>query len=516
VSATASSALQSGSWAPGGAGAFDVWFSDPGGEAATFVHWALEYVAPLNQWINELTGDKAQIAAFANTWNGVATDLDGFEAEMRASANRINDLEGRLARALRKRHDEVSEVLTHATEWSTATASAVELASTIVQAVHDAVVGALSQLSGLIVTLFVPSLDPFDKIYKLRQLTNRAQGFIDVIGQLIERMIDAFERLVALLNSLVPLIQDGLLYLRETLGVLLRDLSPALGLLPGLIGGAYADLLAGDPRVTELDPGDLTDDVQHTAWENANAVTEFDSLSDLITGNGYVDLMGKQDRSVINISQVVDANNDTHWVVALPSTQDWGLIKKLFGSDFADTLKDYPPTNDLDSNIALMLMQNPHLATQYQRAVLQAMSDAGVPAGGDVVYTGFSQGGIMAATLATTPSPYNVVGVVTNGSPIGGFDIPSTIPVVSFEHFGDPVPLLDGQPIDTKALDSPNRHVIVLPTPGNNFSPDNTHSNPNYIDSVKDWEASDGPSTVGIPDFFSGSVVDNQQHTWGE
>jgi hypothetical protein len=513
---SAATALQNGSWAPGGAGAFDVWFSDPGGEVAHVVQWALEYVAPLNQWINDLTGDKAKVGEFARTWHGVASDLDGFEDELLASANRISELEGRLARALRKRHDEIRDVLTQASEWSTATADAVELAYSIVQSVHDAVVGALSQLSGLIVTVLVPSLDPFDKINKLRQLANRARGFIEIIGELIEHMIDAFERLVALLQSLMPLIEEGLLYLRETLGVLLKGISPAFGLVPGLLGGAASDLLAGDPRVTELDPGDLTGK-QYDAWVEANAVTEINSLTDLINGNGLVDLMGKEDRSVVDIMEVVGPDNKTHWVVALPSTQDWGLIKKLFGSDFADTLKDYPATNDLDSNIALMLMQNPHLATQYQRAVMQAMSDAGVPPGGDVVYTGFSQGGIMAATLASAEnSPYHVVGVVTNGSPIGGFDIPSTIPVVSFEHFGDPVPLLDGEPIDTKALFSPNRHVVVLPTPGLNFDPNNTHNNENYANSVAAWEHSDGPSQLDLPDFYSGTVVSNQQHTWGE
>jgi hypothetical protein len=533
VSASAVCApLRSGSWSGGGVGAFQVGFADPGGQVTSFVHWALEYVAPLNEWVNQLAGNKAQVAQFASTWRGVATSLDACEDSLRTSAAEIAELDGRTGRALRKRHDEIRAVCRDASEWSTATATALELASSIVQAVHDAVVGALARLAGLVTTLFGFTLNPFDKIDQLRQLCNRAYDFIEAVAHLIQQMFDALGRLVALLQSLVPLIVEGLDYLREQLSAMLQRNAiavglvlggPVGGLVGGLLGGAGSDMLASAPRVTELNPNDLGPEKSdpYQAWLRANGVSEIGSLSDLIQGNGDVDLMGGSDRSVVSISEVVK-DGQTHWVVALPSTQDWGLLKKLFGDDFADTLKDYPATNDLDSNIALMLMDNPALSTQYERAVMQAMSDAGIPPGANVVYTGFSQGGIMAANLASNEhSPYTTVGVVTNGSPIGLFDIPEHIPVVSFEHFGDPVPSLDGQPIDLHAL-GPNHHEIVLPTPsdpknpGLNLSPDNTHNNPHYVDSVAKWQNSHDLSDLGIPDFFSGTVVSTQQHTWGE
>ena len=76
-----------------------------------------------------------------------------------------------------------------------------------------------------------------------------------------------------------------------------------------------------------------------------------------------------------------------HWVVSLPSTQAWEL------SGPAGAM------NDRDNNVSLML-DNPLLRTQYERMVRDAMQHAGVPQGADVVLTGFSQGGIMAANLA--------------------------------------------------------------------------------------------------------------------
>jgi hypothetical protein len=501
--------LRSGSWSSGDAGAFTTSFSDPGGTVADIVSWALEYVSPLNEWVDQLVGNEGQVSSFASTWRSVAADLADYESDLAASATRVSELEGKTARALRKRHDDIKAVLADASEWSSATAASLELASTIVGAVHDAAVGALSELAGLIASLFGFTLNPFDKIDQLKQLSQRALGFIEVVADLIERMFDAFERLVELLRSLVPLIEEGLLYLRVALGEILREEIP-------LLGGAFDDLLANDPRVSEYQyvPGS---DEQQDAWNRINDATRVDSLSDLIENNGAVDLLGGSDRSVVDIMEVVDENGETHYVVALPSTQDWGQLKALFGDEFVDTLKDYPATNDLDSNIALMLMDNPLLATQYERAVTQAMTDAGVPAGSDVVYTGFSQGGIMAANLASnTGSPYNTIGIVTNGSPVSSFDIPPHIPVIAFEHAGDPVPLLDGDAIDPQNATSPNRSTVLLAPPGGSLSPGETHNNANYADSVREWEQQMRDSGQPLPDFFSGEIVDRQQHTWGE
>jgi hypothetical protein len=500
--------LRSGSWAPGGAGAFTASFSDPGGAVANIVSWALEYVAPLNEWVDELAGDEGQVSAFASTWRGVAADLAGHESDLVASAGRIAELEGKTARALRKRHDDVRAVLADASEWSSATAASLELASTIVGAVHDAVVGALSELAGLITSLFGFTLNPFSKIDQLKQLNQRALGFIEVVADLIERMFDALQRLVALLRSLVPLIQEGIQYLADVLG-------PLLAANTLLLGGAVSDLIVSDPRVSELDAGALTP-TQVDALDRLNSTTSIDGLSDLIRANGEVDALGVTDRSVVDIAEVVK-DGETHYVVALPSTQDWGQLKALFGEDFVDTLEDYPATNDLDSNIALMLMDNPVLATQYERAVMQSMSDAGVPDGARVVYTGFSQGGIMAGNLASNiDSPYETIGIVTNGSPLSSFDIPPHIPVVAFEHTGDPVPMLDGDINDPQNETSPNRSTVRLPPPGGSLNPGETHNNANYVDSVRAWEERMRAEGRPLPDFFSGDVVDRQQHTWGE
>lgn len=525
--------LRSGAWAPGGAAAYRMPFADPGATGARIVSWALEYVSPLDDWLDQLVGREDQVAAFTSTWRQAAIELDDIEHDLSRSDARLDTLEGRTARALRKRYDEIRQDVRDGSEWTAAVAAGLDLAAEIVTALHDAVVGALSELAAIAIDLFGFTINPFDKVGQLVALHDHALRFIEVIATLLERMFAAFGRLVELLQALVPLVAEAVDRLRGLYAQLLQAASPTLGaigsvgggpvgavvggLLSGMLGGAAADLLSGTPRVTELDPSAVAgDDNQQDAYDAANAIAELRSFSDLVRANGYTDAMGGADRSVVDIKKVLgpdldgDGVGDYHWVVSLPSTQDWGMLKSAFGDEFVETLQDYPATNDLDSNIALMLMENPWLSTQYERAVLQAMSDAGVPSGGDVLYTGFSQGGIMAANLASSPdSPYNVIGVVTNGSPIDNFPIPAHIPVISFEHSGDIVPALDGHTADlgdvVQNLVGEHKKVIM--------APDGTaHDNGNYTTSVANHF--DQYST-NYPQFF-GTVVDQQQHTWTE
>lgn len=206
--------------------------------------------------------------------------------------------------------------------------------------------------------------------------------------------------------------------------------------------------------------------------------------------------------------------NGVTYVVSLPSTQDWGLLEGVMGDrETWDGSPDRGATNDLDANIDLML--SPYAKTQYERAVMQAMADASIPPGADVVYTGFSQGGIMAANLASDAnSPYHCVGIITNGAPIQTFDIPSDVPVLAFQHEGDIVPSLDAnQPWHDAES---NQHTITLPSPtSSSGEPLKLHDSTTYANSVATYLAAH-PETADNFTFLYGDVIDHQQFTWVE
>ena len=94
---------------------------------------------------------------------------------------------------------------------------------------------------------------------------------------------------------------------------------------------------------------------------------------------------------------------------------------------------------DLTSNVHAM----GELPAGSYRATQQALADAGVTRTSDVMFTGYSQGGLIASALAAS-GDYSPRGVLTVGAPAGQVPIPPEVPVIAIEHSDDLVPALGG------------------------------------------------------------------------
>jgi hypothetical protein len=81
------------------------------------------------------------------------------------------------------------------------------------------------------------------------------------------------------------------------------------------------------------------------------------------------------------------------------------------------------------------------------RATEEAMRQAGITADSEVVFTGHSQGGLLATRLAAS-GDWNVRGLVTFGAPVGAIDVPVGFPAVQVEHTDDLVPAFGGDRSD--------------------------------------------------------------------
>lgn len=119
----------------------------------------------------------------------------------------------------------------------------------------------------------------------------------------------------------------------------------------------------------------------------------------------------------------------TSWSVVIRGTQQWGVG----GANPQDMLSNLQAVAGEDSD--------------QSRAVLAAMEQAGIGAGEPVELVGHSQGGAVAAQLASDPevaARYRVTSVLTAGSPAGGAQPGPGTAMLNLENTRDLVPGLDG------------------------------------------------------------------------
>jgi hypothetical protein len=165
-------------------------------------------------------------------------------------------------------------------------------------------------------------------------------------------------------------------------------------------------------------------------------------------------------------------------IVYIPGTQTVGL------GDGENPL-------DLQSNIFAMAQGG--LAAS-ERAVLEAMKQAGVESSDSVIFVGHSQGGMVAGNLSQNPTGYIAAGLVAVGAPIAQLKLKS-IPVLAIEHVNDPVPNVSG-----KANPLAKNWVTVQrkAMPSESDAPLHSHSLKSYKNTTEKVDASKNHGIVNI------------------
>ncbi len=221
---------------------------------------------------------------------------------------------------------------------------------------------------------------------------------------------------------------DDLTRIRVVLAALAFS-CPALGYF--LLSRIRGEALKASLEVSRFDLDSIDDPTTAgpTAAENALAQLEAsapDSVDDFLWQAGAMDTIGGGVQTVVDIARIVQEGGSVAWIVTLPSTKDWVVPA------------DQGAVNDLDAD--LLLLAFPGLKSQYEKAVLDAMEQAGIGHGEPVLLTGWSLGGILAGHLAETGAGgYDYAGVVVAGAPIDHLSISQDIPVIQVKHTTDPV-----------------------------------------------------------------------------
>ncbi len=218
------------------------------------------------------------------------------------------------------------------------------------------------------------------------------------------------------------------LHLRAAAQVYAQVEASVAALMSGV--GAGADLAARGGWLTDGSAVARATAVEPTLV--LDAASGFRGAADLVAAG--VGLEGGR----VRVVEVARGDGGSAWVVIVPGTQEWSPHP---GANPFDVTTDVRAITG-DATLAAAGVTS---ALEVARGRAGGRSRAGDP----VVLVGHSQGGILAAALASDPvftRRNRVTHVVTSGSPVGLFPVPPSTAVLSVERGDDPVPRLDLSP----------------------------------------------------------------------
>lgn len=127
-----------------------------GSSCAAFL---LDYLSPLHEDLEHLTGSPEKVKALAATWDNLAKELDGTaDDHARAAGQVLSSWRGPAADAYREAAEGLVQMLREDARACTSAADGLRVAAVIVQVVYEVVKGIISDLVGQLISLVVEEL----------------------------------------------------------------------------------------------------------------------------------------------------------------------------------------------------------------------------------------------------------------------------------------------------------------------------------------------------------------------
>lgn len=165
---------------------------------------------------------------------------------------------------------------------------------------------------------------------------------------------------------------------------------------------------------------------------------------------------------------------------------------------------------DLTSNVAGVA----GLDAGSLRATELAMRDAGIGAGDEVQFIGFSQGGLLATRLAAS-GDWNAAGLETYGAPAGGIAVPEGLVGMAVRNTDDFIPALGGPQLDHHLLQVERRafsESSAIPT----AEPVPAHQREAYVATATVVDAAQSAAVrdqIAAMDAFTSDYVEREGST---
>jgi hypothetical protein len=212
------SAIESGNWAEGtlaGVGvALDTAATvvDPlGSLIGAGLGWLIDHLEPLKGWFNDFTGDAGEVAAFGQTWANIQSQLQTSGEELARIVGDVDELAGEAMDAYRRFQQESAQHLSAAASWAGAMSTGLQIASTIVQVVHDLVRDVLSQLVGSIISWAAEAIFTLGLATPVivGQVTTRVASLSAKVGKTVIDAVTSCKSLAKLLDDLTALLRQA-------------------------------------------------------------------------------------------------------------------------------------------------------------------------------------------------------------------------------------------------------------------------------------------------------------------
>lgn len=212
------SAIESGDWAQGAMAGVGVALDtaatviDPlGSLISAGLGWLIDHLEPLKGWFNDFTGDAGEVAAFGQTWANIQSQLQTSGQELSRIVGDVDELAGEAMDAYRRFQAESAQHINAAASWAGAMSTGLQIASTIVQIVHDLVRDVLSQLVGSIISWAAEAVFTLGLATPVivGQVSTRVASLSAKVGKYVTDAISSCKSLSKLLDELTALLREA-------------------------------------------------------------------------------------------------------------------------------------------------------------------------------------------------------------------------------------------------------------------------------------------------------------------
>ena len=173
--------------------------------ASVATRLALEYVSPLKDWMNQLTGDSAQVNGIGVSWQSVSQSLSSVADELESNGqSAMANMSGASVSAYLMRQGQVVNATRGVAGASAKFGNAVVTVANLVKRVHDLICAVISELVGIAVDAAAKSwATALTSVLKAcKEIAARAKKWASQISNILKMIKTAFDALKAMVDMI--------------------------------------------------------------------------------------------------------------------------------------------------------------------------------------------------------------------------------------------------------------------------------------------------------------------------